>query len=621
MARLRPANLLRVAIARCALLAGLLLLPACGREAPRHVAPLWEAERRPFHLGDHWIDGVSVGGERILPDRPAGPHRFKALALSVAGTAALEFRTSAGGTRIAVDGPTPIELDLPSGRGSASASSPEGVVLVEPRYAAPGHRGRRILLVLADALRRDHGVPAVMPEVADYFRDGQFFERAYSPESWTLPVMASLFTGKRPSLLRSPDGGLITLPEGETTLAEALAAEGYFPAAVCANYTVNRENGYAQGFRYFAVPRVLDHGAAPDAAWVNGHAGRILDAFSDLDLFLYLHYMDLHEPYRDHETGALLNSFSPEDRPAPGRVAEAAAAYASSARHLGRSLASILRQAGPEATIVLLADHGEEFGEHGAFRHGPSLHNETIRVPLMIRDGKGGRAWSHPVSTRGLYDHLTKASGALFRPGPTAVSETFAHGPARIAVMTGKFKFTAMARPMRPIPPGDPLERWVADATPAMRFSDPEERDVLPSDPEMADTALAALIGQFDRFRRGIFLLMKGPGPFALEMEGVEPEGWVWGEPADWKTTGAGAVRIDVRRAEPFLLAFLPANKGATPSARSLQGPPLPSVSSRPPASITGQGIWAWLDPGRPDAEVRNIDETLLRLKALGYIQ
>ncbi len=607
-------------IFRQVLPAVLLIAQACAREAPRPMVPLWEAERTSFHLGESWIEGVKVGAERPLPARRGGALRFKALAMPVAGSGVLELRTEGGSERVAVEGPTPVEWDL-SLRGRASLAAPEDVVLVEPRFVVPGRKGRLILMVLADALRRDHASADVMPGTARFFQSGHVFEWAVSPETWTLPVMASLFTGKRPSLLRAPDGGLITLPPGETTLAETLAGEGFFCAGVCSNYTVNQENGYAQGFRLFVVPRVLDHGAAPNAAWVGGHGARVLDAFGDLDLFLYLHYMDLHEPYRNHETGAWATSFGPEERPAPGRVAEAMAAYASSARYLDRSLAPLLERAGPGDTVVLLADHGEEFGEHGAYRHGPSLHNETVRVPLMVRDGTGAGTWSYPVSTRLVHGYLARGDRALWEPSGPAVSETFAHGPPRIAACFPDFKFTAMAQPMRPHAPGDALERWVAARMPALRFTEPEERAAIQPSAEQADAAAAALAEQFHRFRRGIHLLVKGPGPFILEVEGVDPDGWVWGEPGAWKAPEGTPVRIEIIRADPFLLAFLPARPGRTPSVRSIQGPPLLPLTGRLPARIGSEGIWAWLDPGRPEAALQGIDETLLRLKALGYIQ
>jgi arylsulfatase A-like enzyme len=35
--------------------------------------------------------------------------------------------------------------------------------------------------------------------------------------------------------------------------------------------------------------------------------------------------------------------------------------------------------------VVLTADHGEEFLDHGSFEHGHSLYNELVHVPLIFR--------------------------------------------------------------------------------------------------------------------------------------------------------------------------------------------------------------------------------------------
>lgn len=40
---------------------------------------------------------------------------------------------------------------------------------------------------------------------------------------------------------------------------------------------------------------------------------------------------------------------------------------------------------GPKAIVVITADHGEEFLEHGRWLHGAGLHYEVARVPLMIK--------------------------------------------------------------------------------------------------------------------------------------------------------------------------------------------------------------------------------------------
>ena len=47
--------------------------------------------------------------------------------------------------------------------------------------------------------------------------------------------------------------------------------------------------------------------------------------------------------------------------------------------------ARFLAPHGPERVVVVTADHGEAFGEHGTHWHGVELWEELVRVPLLIR--------------------------------------------------------------------------------------------------------------------------------------------------------------------------------------------------------------------------------------------
>src|SRR5882672_1253582 len=42
------------------------------------------------------------------------------------------------------------------------------------------------------------------------------------------------------------------------------------------------------------------------------------------------------------------------------------------------------------ALLVFLADHGEEFGDHGNWTHGTSLYDELVHIPLLVKF-PGGR--------------------------------------------------------------------------------------------------------------------------------------------------------------------------------------------------------------------------------------
>jgi hypothetical protein len=603
------------------LLAALAALLNCGAPRMEAVRLLWAKERTDVRVGDAWINAVRLTDHRTLPPASDGINVFKAWVVPVSGRTVLEFRSERGTERRGIASAGPLEWALPA-KGETSISCPEGAWLVSPRLTDAHRRGKRILFILADALRHDEVTAERMPEVVRFFSKGSAFPWAVTPEAWTLPVLASVFTGKPPSLLRAADGGLIVLPESEATLAEALSAGGYFCAGVCANFTVNHDNGYAQGFGLYFVPGALESGRAPEAPWVNSRARAVLDAFSDEDLFLYLHYMDMHEPYKDHATGALLHSFSPEETVTPAQVAAIHAAYSGCASHLSRALSEILPRAEGADAVVLMADHGEEFGEHGEFRHGTCLFDETLRVPLLIRTRDGHETPpAGPTSTRWLKDYLVAGDRTLWNPPGAVVSETFAHGPPRAAVFASGVKFNACARPMAVHPTKDPLERWLLGHYPAMRFTDIAESAEIRPDRAQVTQIAEALIRQFQRFRRGLYVLARGGKSFRIEAQGIAADGWTWGEPGNWTVEGADPVAVRIAKADPFVLLFFPAREGKTPQVRMTEGGAFATPSGHPPGDISADGLYAWLDPGRPAAVLQSVDESLKRLRALGYIQ
>jgi arylsulfatase A-like enzyme len=145
--------------------------------------------------------------------------------------------------------------------------------------------------------------------------------------------------------------------------------------------------------------------------WIGRHGGE--------RFFLYLHYMDVHKPYMPPEKFAVFGE-TDMDR-YDGEIAFVSSEldrlfeHLSSSRLLDRTL------------VILTADHGEQFMEHGSKGHGKSLYTEEVHVPLIIRPpgGAGGRRVKTAVrlidiapTLTDLFDlrPLTSAMGASLRP-------------------------------------------------------------------------------------------------------------------------------------------------------------------------------------------------------------
>jgi arylsulfatase len=96
-----------------------------------------------------------------------------------------------------------------------------------------------------------------------------------------------------------------------------------------------------------------------------------------------------------------------QDTPYSSRVHEQlVTAYDDSVRYTDEFLHVVNRSVGDDTRIVVTADHGEAFGEHGTYGHHDELFEENIRVPLVVSGGPTGTERT-PVSLRHLPQLVT----------------------------------------------------------------------------------------------------------------------------------------------------------------------------------------------------------------------
>jgi len=277
---------------------------------------------------------------------------------------------------------------------------------------------RNVVIVLVDTLRPDrlgvYGSPRGLTPMIDAFgATGTVYRNAYAQSSWTNPSVASLFTSRFQSQHGVTSFGS-ALDDREETLAELFKARGYDTAGFISNFLLQQKLGFAQGFDVWKVLTRHDPNGAPgkfavlkgrgdgvNAAvfeWLDGRADRSRPAF------LYVHYMEPHSPYDPPDDVlakrlagqpvpdiAAVNGFIEmpmkpmPDALLPGAEALYDAEVASVDTAIG-ALFDGLRSRGvlDDAVVVVLADHGEEFKEHGLVGHHQSLYQEVIRVPIII---------------------------------------------------------------------------------------------------------------------------------------------------------------------------------------------------------------------------------------------
>ena len=311
-------------------------------------------------------------------------------------------------TVIADPNTQPVELSADPGLVTLRlvAEGPPGssIVLRNPQLRGSGRRSRRpnLILYVVDTLRADHlgcyGYPhATSPRLDALAKDYLLFEDAVSPSSWTRPSVASIMTGLDPRVHRAVnrDDGI---PQTATTLAEELGRLGYRTGAVITNGNVHGRFGFSQGFDDYMY-------LGEDAGTVNLHKTAhmvheraeewIRSLAHGKPFFLYMHTTDPHDPYTPlsdpeawNEVSGLLaqsaESVGAED------IARLTSLYDLEIRQNDEAFGMILDLLvdlgqWDDTMVIFTSDHGEEFGDHGGFRHGRTLFDEQIRVPLVVK--------------------------------------------------------------------------------------------------------------------------------------------------------------------------------------------------------------------------------------------
>jgi arylsulfatase A-like enzyme len=299
------------------------------------------------------------------------------------------------------------------------------------RAESPAGSGRlNVLLIVIDTARADKfgcygGTGGLTPQIDRLAAEGVRFEHAAAHAPWTLPSTASLLTSLHPQ--EHGAGGfldLAPLAEGGPpvvafrgldgsveTVTEVFRAAGWRTGAIVNVDFLDRGFGLTQGVDdldaawYESNEEVRSATRTTDLAleWLGGRSGE--------PFFLLTHYFDTHAVYappaefrrrfaapRDREDSGfvfgtrehllLLRAGRLQLEPAlierAERLYEAELAYVDS--EVGRLLDGLEAHGLADDTLVVLtADHGEEFLEHGGFEHGHTLYDELTRVPLVLR--------------------------------------------------------------------------------------------------------------------------------------------------------------------------------------------------------------------------------------------
>jgi arylsulfatase A-like enzyme len=316
-----------------------------------------------------------------------------------------------------------------------------------------------VLVLLVDTLRADRlgaygAAPSPSPTLDGLAGDGLVFEEVASQAPWTLPSVASIFTGLLPrshgvagrtgsapaDAAPSPPADAHYLSDELDTIASRAQQAGVTTVGVSANPLVSRGTNLARGFETF-----VEFGVEGDGVWQRAEVlNRVfLDwlRYNGRYRFLgYVHYMDAHGPYdppaayrpvtpagvrrriaRGDVHGFPLDGRRGREPLSATELSHLRALYDAQIRYWDAQLAGLmdgLHAADLRAptVVIVTSDHGEEFLEHGGLNHGRHLYDEVIRVPLIVT-GPGIQPGRVPQQVDGI-DLFPTVMGLLGIDGP-----------------------------------------------------------------------------------------------------------------------------------------------------------------------------------------------------------
>ena len=280
-----------------------------------------------------------------------------------------------------------------------------------------------LVLVTLDTTRADrlglYGYPeGTSPTLDALGAESLVFDNAFSMVPVTLPAHTSMLSGLAPLAHGVRDNGRFVVPDDLETLPVLLSESGFETAAFVSGFVLDSRFGLDRGFDLYddAFTDRWSESKLRDARIYNQMVtDRPADQTTDRALewldgdrrepyFLWVHYYDPHQRYAPPR---------PFDQRFPQSPYDGEIAFMDS--QIARLFERIRERGEWERTAILVtADHGEGFGQHGEATHGVLAYDATLRVPMMVKPPGGGPAPARieePVSHLDIFTTFAALGG------------------------------------------------------------------------------------------------------------------------------------------------------------------------------------------------------------------
>jgi len=266
-----------------------------------------------------------------------------------------------------------------------------------------------VFIYLIDTLRADHlscyGYKRkTTPFIDEFAKDSIIFKKCFATASWTKPAVASVLTGLYPNI-HGAEEREDSLPSEVDTIAEILKSNKYYTIFLTTNGNVTDDFNFIQGIDTYKFRNDNKNSSKV----INAEFFRIINEYPEIinkPIFAYLHTIDPHAPYLVQEPFA---EFTWEDKNRAKMAFKNSILFKKEHEGLNEEdinyiqslydceilqndhyfgeFIQFLKDKGlyENSMIILVADHGEQFDEHGFLFHGSTIYNEEIHVPLVIK--------------------------------------------------------------------------------------------------------------------------------------------------------------------------------------------------------------------------------------------
>jgi arylsulfatase A-like enzyme len=272
---------------------------------------------------------------------------------------------------------------------------PEVKALTKPAtyYGKPVIDEKRrfnLLWVIVDSLRADHldlyGYDqTTSPGLTRLGKESWVFLNAFSQSSTTSISIPSMLTGRLPGKMKWVSGTFPAPAPSERALAQVLTASGYATTFIANAYVKNRLPELSRGYSETRTSPAGVNWKSGDAALKSTLLAIDAAEKKSKPFFITVHIDDVHHPYTS-QRGRALPTFPKTPGPEPKNRSDYDRTIANFDNWLTAITTNLRHSDRWKDTIVIVtADHGEEFREHGGEIHSATCYDEVVRVPLVLK--------------------------------------------------------------------------------------------------------------------------------------------------------------------------------------------------------------------------------------------